>query len=307
MQKITGEDFLDESCFNVKRCKLSNHNYSWIFFLPPLIVLFFFKQKRFIWAEKGRDEPHVHVWIMLIIANKDKKLIKVVKGSLSWRWFEIAADIKSFFKTTIPSWRGRNQRSKTHRFQSPSSQIHQTSLFLLLLQEQNRLTSFPVCQRILGGTLASNTICSSVLFLKLLEVREGRPEDTIGKTRRYFHSKNVIYFPWNECVNCYEQQWARPSAQSMGGSHPIQRKLDGFSLFSTATQTCDKHCHRVQESKASPESIIQTEEAVGPAESLSLSECPSLSHIPLKLFHMNERKKPAMESILKDSKVQPRL
>lgn len=182
---------------------------------------------------------------------------------------------------------GEGIKEARHRFQSPSSQIHQTSLFLLLLQEQNRLISFPICQRILGGTLASNTICSSVLFLKLLEVREGRPEDTIRKTRQYFHSKNVIYFPSNECVNYYEDQWARPGAQSMGGSHPIQRKSDGFSLFSTATQTCDKHCHRLQESKASRESIIQTEEAVGPAESLSPSVSPPPSHIFLwsSFFH----------------------
>lgn len=266
MQKITAEDFLDESCLNVKRCKLSNHNYSWIFSF-----------RKGLFEQKKAETNHTYMYesCLLLLQTKDKKLIKVVNGSLSWRWFEIAADIQSFFKTTIPSWRGRNQRSKTHKFQSPSSQIHQTSLFLLLLQEQNGLISFPVCQRILGGTLASNTICSSVLFLKLLEVREGRPEDTIGKTRRYFHSKNVIYFPSNECVNCYEQQWARPGTQSMGGSHPIQRKLDGFSLFSTATQTCDKHCHRVQESEASPESIIQTEEAVGPAESLSPSVSPA--------------------------------
>lgn len=126
---------------------------------------------------------------------------------------------------------GIKLRSKTQRFQSQSSQIHQTRLFFLLQQEQNGLISFPVCQRILGGTLASKTICSSVLFLKLLEVREGRPEDTIGKTRQYLHSKNVIYFPSNECRKCYEQQSARPGAQSMGGSRLLQRKLDGFFFF----------------------------------------------------------------------------
>lgn len=40
MHKITKEDFVDESCFNVKRCKLSNKIKNLDVLLPPLIVLF---------------------------------------------------------------------------------------------------------------------------------------------------------------------------------------------------------------------------------------------------------------------------
>lgn len=56
--------------------------------------------------EQKRETTETDHTYMYESQPKDKKLIKVINSCPSWRWFQ------SFSKTTRPSWRGRNKRSK---------------------------------------------------------------------------------------------------------------------------------------------------------------------------------------------------
>lgn len=128
MHKITGEDFLDESCFNVKRCKLSNKN-TWTKCSTSSFNCFIpleWAEKVYL-SKKGKPQRRTtHICMNHTYYSNPK--------TRSWlKWLTAAChgggSRASQRQQDRAGGEGIKEARSKHWFQSQSSQIHQSGLF----------------------------------------------------------------------------------------------------------------------------------------------------------------------------------